>query len=548
MVANTLTAAPTNIYLEDSRLYGNMSDSTFRRILKQHLTEYKKPRRLTDFCQHCADLEQKVLPDCRKAIESARSQLLAIMPEYWALWEEYMTTSSVQFDSQPALFLQQIEHYIDRHCETKPCRKHEGSEFPCGLLRLRKRGSDFPQGQRATLHEKEAEIAHELRAWLKLLRSYLHHRSCKEHQHEALTQLMESPPFGHAVLVSDWKEQETIPQSWCETGDMFFATARMECSVFGAMLVEHAANSTQERPVLITTYFVVCSSILDHTTLRTCQLLRLVLSKKKSPRPWTALHLISDCGPHYRSLEALGHALVTLHQNLEIPVTVHFGCEKHFKSCIDRLFGWCRACLKRCLDSKKDLLTIDDLFQALKQGFAQNHSADVICILDESPVPTEAVILQPNADFKISRTYCLSCAPSRLRPEPRVWNHVFSTRPTTVEVEYTCLTAELPTEWRRGFFGAGQKAWSKRPQPLGPTQESSLSRKYLCQKELLPDATLRRRRLLPDIGEELRRKKKRLDRARIRSQKKKDLLEAKRRDLHSSSSSSSSSDSSSSER
>ena len=69
-------------------------------------------------------------------------------------------------------------------------------------------------------------------------------------------------------------------------------------------------------------------------------------------------------------------------------------------------------------------------------GFAQIHSANVVCILDESPVPTEAVILQPKADFKISRTYCLSSAPSRLRPEPRVWNHVFSTQPTTEKVEY----------------------------------------------------------------------------------------------------------------
>ena len=100
----------------------------------------------------------------------------------------------------------------------------------------------------------------------------------------------------------------------------------------------------------------------------------------------------------------------------------------------------------------------------------------------------------------------------------------------------------------QGVLWCRQKAWSKHPQPLGPKQESSLSRKYLCQKELLLDATLRRRRLLPDIGEEVRRTKKRLDRARIRSQKQRSLLEAKWRDLQSSSSSSSSSDSSSSER
>ena len=52
-------------------------------------------------------------------------------------------------------------------------------------------------------------------------------------------------------------------------------------------------------------------------------------------------------------MEALAHGLVTLCQELSIPTSVHFGCEKHFKSCIDRLFGWCRGCLQRHLDRKK---------------------------------------------------------------------------------------------------------------------------------------------------------------------------------------------------
>ena len=140
---------------------------------------------------------------------------------------------------------------------------------------------------------------------------------------------------GHAVLVTGGKEMETVPQSWLATGDQFFATARMECSVFGGMIVEHAANSSNERPRLLTHYFVVVSTILDHTTLRTCQLARLLLSKKRSPQPWTG-------------------------------TTIHFGCEKHFKSCVDRLFGWCRGCLRRWLDKKTDILTVEHLVSALQ--------------------------------------------------------------------------------------------------------------------------------------------------------------------------------------
>ena len=547
VVTNTLTDVPAKLYLEDSSVYGSMSESTFRLILKRHLTQYKKPRRLTDYCQHCSSLDQKVMPDCKQAIDSTRSDLIAMMPSYWNLWDEYVTKSDLLFDTQPALFLQHMVHYIDRHCESKACRKHEASNFPCGCLFLRKRGSSFPQNRRVALHEKEGSLAFELRKWLKLLRSYLHHRSCKDHQHEALTQLMDNPPLGHAVLVSDWKEQETIPQSWCQTGDQFFANARMECSIFGAQLIEHAANSRHDRPVLLRNYFVVISSIIDHITLRTCQLLRLVLSKKQSPKPWTHLHLISDCGPHYRSMEALAHGLVTLCQELSIPTSVHFGCEKHFKSCIDRLFGWCRGCLQRHLDRKKDILTIDDLFQALKSGFVENQEKSggtkVHCIFDESPVPTESLVLS-SGNLKISRTYCLSAEPSRLRPEPRLFNHVFSTRPYRTEFDYSCQRGSVPTQWRRGFFGDGQKIWAKHPQPLGSQEETSLSRKYQSQQEFLPNSTLRRRHLLPDVGEELRRKKKSLDKARARANKRREFLNAKRNKSPSTSSSDSSSETS----
>ena len=179
--------------------------------------------------------------------------------------------------------------------------------------------------------------------------------------HEALSSLLEAPPLGCAVLLSDWKELETLPLCWQATGDQFFAQARHELSVFGALLVEHADESTTaEKPVLVQSWMVVVSTVLDHTSLRTAQLISLALDRKKSSRPWTRLCFLSDCGPHYRSMETICHALVTLHQKFDyIDTEVHFGCEKHFKSAADRLFGWCRQILLRCRDRKIDILDVN---------------------------------------------------------------------------------------------------------------------------------------------------------------------------------------------
>ena len=325
-----------------------------------------------------------------------------------------------------------------------------------------------------------------------------------------------------ACLLSDWKELETLPQCFKATGDQFFAQARHEISVWGALLCEHSDTSTSEKPEIMQTYIVVVSKILDHTALRTNQLIRIALKVKKSKKPWSSLALISDCGPHYRSMESLAHGLVYLHNAYDrIPIEIHFGCEKHMKSSIDRLFGWTKAILRRTVAGQKDLLEIEDVVTALRAGFAQNKKdnpagPNVVVGLDDSPVPPLSQILSVKSkNFKISRSYCLSSAPSRLRPaEPRIFNHTFSSKPAAEEIDYELEQGEVPSAWRRGFWSASKSAWADKPKPLYPNEENTLSRRFLAQKHLLPSVLERRRQLLPDFAEEARRRQKRLNRAR----------------------------------
>ena len=356
--------------------------------------------------------------------------------------------------------------------------------------------------------------------------------------------MLEAPPLGTAVLLSDWKELETLPQRWKQTGDQFFAQSRHEVSIWGALLVKHADSSTAEAPVLLQTYFVVVSKILDHTALRTNQLIRIALGQKKLQKPWLRLALVSDCGPHYRSLESLGHGLMELFRQYRIPIEVHYGAEKHMKSSIDRLFGWCRQVLRRHRDRRHNILEIPDLVQALRNGFNENRRENpeaptILVGLDESPVPTTSLVLVVK-NFKISRIYCLSCTASMLRPEePRIWDHTFSSKPASVEVSYTLTDGFLPAAWRCGFWSDASAGWKNKPKPLDPSQETTLTRRYLAQKHLLPNALERRRQLLPDFEEYARKHQKHLQKVRTAARARKNVLQARRRNSSSSGSSSS---------
>ena len=138
----------------------------------------------------------------------------------------------------------------------------------------------------------------------------------------------------------------------------FFAQARHEVSVWGCLLVEHHGSSTVGKPLRIQTYMVIVSKILDHTELRTNQLL-----------PWKRLALVSDCGPHYRSWESLSHGLYDLEKMYSIPVEIHFGCEKHMNSGTDRLFGWTKAILQRAAGACSKLVI---WFKTCSKEFIEN--------------------------------------------------------------------------------------------------------------------------------------------------------------------------------
>ena len=417
----------------------------------------------------------------------------------------------------------------------------------CGLTHP---GSGFPQGrERVDLLQLEASCELELRSLLKLLLGYNHHKAANEHQRPVLSVLQATPPTGSLTLVSDWKELVSLPISPNASGEQFYATARMECSVWGACMVESVPGKD-----VLTSYYLVISDILDHTCLRTNQLVGMMLERRKSKSPLTSISLISDPGPHYRGYEALYYYAATLVQKYDTEVNIHYGCEKHSKSICDRLFGWFESYIARAKENQQEILSIESLADVIRHGNATQRERDpsapqITTILDQaSRVPNMSKRLVP-AKVHITRTYCLSAVPDRrVKPTPlkiRLFNHVFSSKPVSVEIDdYTIEDVVLPAAWRKGFWGSGKSGWDTQPEALGIHDHTGLSRRYDAQKHLLPEGKTRKHGGLPSLDEELAKHERRLQRRRDRSEAKKAAFAKKL--ATSSSSSSDSSDSSSS--
>lgn len=438
-------------------------------------------------------------------LATVHSELTAIMPNYFATWDAFEGHDSLL--EKPGLHLRQLRHFVEHHSAQEACRRHRHTSWPCGLGCLRNRRSGFPQRNRVTLFAKEADMCVQLEAMSKLLDSYLFHRSANEFQKPVLTNLLVEPPAGTVVVLSDFKELFTLPVRSTQTGEEFFANARIEISIFGSVVSERRRDGTVEW-----TRVLILSDILDHTSCRASQCIDQALRQRRGTNPVDTIHLLSDAGPHFRSYEALHHYCCVLPVQHQARVCVHYGVEKHFKSEADRLFAIFERYVKDARKQGTDLVEIADLCKFLAGKNQAARSADATAPLlviindvgSQKKPANERYRLQAKK-FHITRTYCLSSAPVAQGPSRlgvKVFNHVFSNM-----VAATNLTSDLellPSKdsapaYRRGFWSeTGRERWDHDVRPLGLHEETTLTRRQSDQSHLLPDGANLRFTGVPD--------------------------------------------------
>ncbi|CAK9019088.1 unnamed protein product [Durusdinium trenchii] len=504
-IVSTLMQDKKSIWQQGSEIRASLGLSTFWRLAKKHLRHFKEADSINDYCIYCYDLKKKVLPQVKDLLATVHSELTAIMPNYFAKWDAFEGHDSLL--EKPGLHLRQLRHFVEHHSAQEACRRHRHTSWPCGLGCLRNRRSGFPQRNRVTLFAKEADMCVQLEAMSKLLDSYLFHRSANEFQKPVLTNLLVEPPAGTVVVLSDFKELFTLPVRSTQTGEEFFANARMEISIFGSVVSERRRDGTVEW-----TRVLILSDILDHTSCRASQCIDQALRQRRGTNPVDTIHLLSDAGPHFRSYEALHHYCCVLPVQHQARVCVHYGVEKHFKSEADRLFAIFERNVKDARKQGTDLVEIADLCKFLADKNQAARSADATAPLlviindvgSQKKPANERYRLQANK-FHITRTYCLSSAPVAQGPSRlgvKVFNHVFSNM-----VAATNLTSDLellPSKdsapaYRRGFWSeTGRERWDHDVRPLGLHEETTLTRRQSDQSHLLPDGANLRFTGVPD--------------------------------------------------
>ena len=219
------------------------------------------------------------------------------------------------------------------------------------------------------------------------------------------------------------------------------------------------------------------------------------------PQQWRRRKLWRVCLARHRSSEAIGIAnarfwctKVELVKAKQVPVTVHYGVEKHLKHDVDRLFGWYEQAIANAKDEKSSILTIEALRDVLQSYFRRMQQEDpgapvVKVLLDvDSQVPSQSYkLVLENAE--ISRSYCFGAVPApRAKFGVQLYNHVFSTRPAAVQLRIVGRDAiPTPDNWRRGYWGKGAAAWDTQVQPLGVHDETVLTRRQKAQEAYLPN-------------------------------------------------------------
>lgn len=164
------------------------------------------------------------------------------------------------------------------------------------------------RADRLALHEAEARALHKLRGHCDLLNAYRWHRTTADRQTASTDKVLKNLTDSEAYFHFDFKENVRYPMSQEETGDEWHAQNKLSLTVFGC---------TVHTPGRKNTHFLLVSDVLDHDSQMAILLLTHILEivRTKPAYKWEKvqmLHLVCDCGPHFRSRESYAFFLAAL--------------------------------------------------------------------------------------------------------------------------------------------------------------------------------------------------------------------------------------------
>ena len=298
--ARLLSKELGRIWKEEPELRKEVGITALRTIMRVHLPSYRKPGRKTDVCGHCRVYKRHIIPRAQKEYQKRRAQLTSIAPNYFESFDSDKQVVQLQESAQTSEVITRAYRYIgarNAKSENDPDRQ--------GLSRT----------SRLELHQTEARACHKLKGHIELLEAYSWHKLSADRQREFSTALLDKLPNTEAYMHFDFKENVRYPMAKEETGQEFHAQNKLSLTVFGC---------TVHSPGRKNFNFLLVSEVLDHDS----QMARLLLSRVlavvqgKPEYQWSKvqrLHLVCDCGPHFRSRESYAFYLHDLPKELQVP-------------------------------------------------------------------------------------------------------------------------------------------------------------------------------------------------------------------------------------
>ena len=229
-IAKNLTDSKTQLYHCSECVADSVSKSTWMRYLKKDFSEYRCAKRRLDVCKKCLQWDQQVLSSAAFSFKTWRDKLEELVPSYFHRWDEEVVPAlppNAEKDMRVE-YAEAFLNYVDEHGKSRPKSKAKGA------LKLA-----------ADLHRVEAEVAHELRSrWSKvrdqtsvgllpLVQMHSLHFAVRDRSKEVNSEHRRHPADGTIYFQFDFKEHDTLPVGPEESGDFWYANARLGVTVLG---------------------------------------------------------------------------------------------------------------------------------------------------------------------------------------------------------------------------------------------------------------------------------------------------------------------------
>ncbi len=282
--AKVLSKKVWQIWKAEPDVRAQMSWSTFLKITRARFPQFRKPSRKTDVCSHCRTLKRHIAPRAFKEYKKRRQGIEQHCPEYFSTLDAAPDFATlVQTDKVEDIVLQ-THRFIS-------LRNSNASSDPAR--------SGLSRTARFDLFSAEARALHKLRGHCDLLRAYQWHRTTSNRQKASAQRILDHLRDTEAYMHFDFKENVRYPMSKEETGDEWHAQNKLSLTVFGCNV--HTPGRKDMN-------FLLVSEVLDHDSQMARMLVTKILEivQSKAAYQWSqvkTLHLVCDCGPHFRSRE-----------------------------------------------------------------------------------------------------------------------------------------------------------------------------------------------------------------------------------------------------